>query len=143
MTTKDYKAIASDLNSVYKSHDTEQKLSEWGWGFHIAVSTLCRTFEEDNPRFDVAMFQAAVYKVEDMITIEHARFIASEYHCGQGSALYAFSSSGTITCGIVREINECLNARDIGGFVSDRRGRMQIFELRSLLDFINSAIEKI
>ena len=69
-----------------------------------------------------------------MITIEHARFIASEWHSGQWSPLYAFSSSGTITCGIVREINECLNACHL--IVNEE----QIFELRSLLDFINSAI---
>ena len=51
-----------------------------------------------------------------MITIDRARFIASEWHSGQWSALYAFSSSGTVTSGIEREITddieECKNAEE-------------------------------
>ena len=39
-----------------------------------------------------------------------AREIASEWHSGQWSSLYAFSSSGTIDDGLMAEVESCLAA---------------------------------
>lgn len=36
------------------------------------------------------------------------RTVASYWHGGQGSALYAFASSGTIVDGLESEIEECI-----------------------------------
>jgi hypothetical protein len=36
------------------------------------------------------------------------RTVASQYHGGQWSALYAFASTGTVTTGLIRECRECL-----------------------------------
>jgi len=62
--------------------------------------------------------------------INQAREIASFWHGGQNSALYAFSSSGTITSGVFGEIAGCLrNATD-----------EERFELDALDDFLRHPV---
>ena len=68
-----------------------------------------------------------------MITEAEARKIASEWHGGQWSPLYAFSSTGTIVSGINSEIEECLrtvyphsdedisNLRDLRAYIHSRQ----------------------
>jgi mannose/cellobiose epimerase-like protein (N-acyl-D-glucosamine 2-epimerase family) len=63
----------------------------------------------------------------NMITLSAAREIASEWHGGQGSALYALSSSGTITPGVEWEVGALL--RDCEHTVEQRS------ELEDLSDF--------
>lgn len=41
------------------------------------------------------------------LTHDQAREIASSWHGGQGSPLYALASSGAIVDGVVEEIDEC------------------------------------
>ena len=63
-----------------------------------------------------------------MKTQKSLREIASEWHGGQWTALYAYSSTGTITPGLEREIVECLNE-------AKRRDKK---DLRRLYDAITS-----
>lgn len=57
------------------------------------------------------------------------RRVAGDWHGGQGSALYAFASSGTVVPGITGEIRRCL--RDQSGNPDARR------ELEALLHYVD------
>jgi hypothetical protein len=61
-----------------------------------------------------------------------ARRIASEWHGGQASPLYAFSSTGTILPGLLSEINQCIR---------ESSGHDDIDELRLLRTYINQRTE--
>ena len=40
------------------------------------------------------------------------RILASDWHGGQGTAMYSYASTGTIGDELVREIDECIDARE-------------------------------
>jgi len=69
-----------------------------------------------------------------MITTSEARRIASEWHSGQASALYAFASSGSIAPNLAHEINTELAQAVVPGEV--------IKELLALLEYVNAATPK-
>lgn len=45
---------------------------------------------------------------DQVATDDDCRDVASDWHGGQGSALYAYASTGTIKSGIVQEIDACI-----------------------------------
>jgi hypothetical protein len=61
-----------------------------------------------------------------------ARHIASEWHGGQASPLYAFSSSGAILPGLQGEIDS---------YIKQSSGHADISDLRMLRSYINSRTE--
>jgi hypothetical protein len=69
--------------------------------------------------------------VGTMLTEFEAREIASYWHGGQFSPLYAFSSSGTILPGLLGEIEDCLNTAE----------QKDKDELRDLRTYVNSRVE--
>lgn len=68
-----------------------------------------------------------------MIATSEARRIASEWHSGQTSALYAFASSGSITPNLVHEIQIEINGCVMPG---------NLAELHALLEYVNAAAPK-
>jgi hypothetical protein len=64
------------------------------------------------------------------------RTIASEWHNGQWSSLYAFASSGTVTNGLCPEIRRTYNA-----IPRNRRYRRDARELRTLYRRIQDGIK--
>lgn len=59
---------------------------------------------------------------------DDARCVAGEWHGGQWSALYAFSSSGTVTAGLLAEVREAVEIAD--GDRYDDRDRAELERLR-------------
>lgn len=69
--------------------------------------------------------------VTDPIDVNEARFLASIWHGGQRSALYAFSSSGYLDN--VRALTEayaCMSSLDVGASLDDE------YELMQLIDYL-------
>lgn len=56
------------------------------------------------------------------------RVLAADWHGGQSSAMYAYASTGTIVDGLIREIDECVDAR--------RRTRFDTYPLTAESDLI-------
>jgi hypothetical protein len=71
------------------------------------------------------------HAVLDRRSINELREIASWWHGGQWSALYAFSSSGTITETLDIEIEECLPLA---------KTEVAESQLRDLLDFVRARL---
>lgn len=69
---------------------------------------------------------------DTMITVETARRIASEWHGGQSSPLYAFASSGTVLPGVVEEVEYDISAERHDQSVP----KHEIDELVSLLEYL-------
>lgn len=68
-----------------------------------------------------------------MISVARARKIASDWHGGQSSALYAFASSGMLPVpGARSEVKRDIRMAEITPGYTTR----DVKELRSLLDFI-------
>ena len=67
-----------------------------------------------------------------LISEDQARVIAGDWHGGQWTPLYAFSSSGTITSGIEREIISCMDT-----CMDD----LLVDSLRDLLRFITAVTD--
>lgn len=74
----------------------------------------------------------------DEVYIADLRDVASHWHGGQWSALYAFASSGTIVAGLAREANECAehaqSSPDDGADFPDDVMLRAIAELEKTLD---------
>lgn len=68
-----------------------------------------------------------------MISESEARSIAANWHGGQWSSLYAFSSTGTIDEGLIVEIERCFNSTAIKYEYS---GQTIIKELNDLLEYV-------
>lgn len=68
-----------------------------------------------------------------MISESKARDIASQWHGGQTSSLYAFSSSGTIDEGLESEIEFCMNNSST---ISQVPRDAYIKELSDLLEYV-------
>jgi hypothetical protein len=83
------------------------------------------------------------------IELGEARHIASEWHSGQWSALYAFSSSGTIQSGLESEvetiISECERRLATGwGNGPDFQDPAELLQqARDLLDFVTQPITSV
>lgn len=70
-----------------------------------------------------------------MVNIDKLRIIASEWHSGQWSPLYAFSSTGTITAGIIEEIQNCIND------CVKQNNKKEMNKLNKLLQYVKSNID--
>lgn len=72
-----------------------------------------------------------------MITETEARHIASEWHGGQGSPFYAFSSSGHVDrVGMERETAECLRLLTGSGQYSDEDIATESERLTTLREYV-------
>jgi hypothetical protein len=63
------------------------------------------------------------------------RNIASDWHGGQSSALYAFASTGTIVSGLEAEVRHCLRELVAGQYRSDEVN-VETPRLSALLDYV-------
>lgn len=68
------------------------------------------------------------------------RATAAAWHSGQGTALYAFSSTGTVTWGLDREIRDCLEGVGEGPNAIDGDFAGERSRLRGLLEHIEADI---
>ena len=99
------------------------------WAMHRDVSAQFDTIEPDDLRAELREYGAwddaelsdtaenrermlwiAACNISDSIT--PLRETASEWHSGQSSPLYAFSSSGTMLDGLAAEVRECIPDAD-------------------------------
>lgn len=77
------------------------------------------------------------YNEYGTLTETGARTIASNWHGGQASPLYAFASSGAIVPGIIREIrNNIRSIRDNESGLSYGDGNREIGYLADLINYV-------
>lgn len=66
---------------------------------------------------------------------ELARLIASEWHSGQASPMYALSSSSTIVDGLKQEIEDCIKSLTKSGQYTQADIDRELPRLKELLDW--------